>query len=424
MEQIRLMFLLQTWNAQMNVDWENEEGTVAEAKSKEVQFREFFLTVQAMERDLCRLSTMCSDQQSWDELDRSLNKEVIEAMNSVDGAMRDSFNFPVAVRALSQMVTEANRYFLAKRKGKAQPKILLLKKIANYLNRILACLGVVRDDQKHFLGEKHFQLERKLCSLLNVLSAFRDQVREISTSGEGSLEAASETFIRELYDLPGCTVQNTTPLQTSLDNSDDQHVRETKKSILEIASAFVLKIREAAEEKDQKRAKIIALTASDNLRDLELPRVGVKLEDPIGSDDHAIWKLFDPEYLHSLHKDQERSKLRSKVLDCKKQLSQLEDSKLSVREFFEREMEVTPEGVQRAKYSNFDSNGIPTHDSEGVEITGKRAKKKLKKFGQQQQRKNTSYQKKLQKDPALEDKLLSTLATFEAKLSELGEVGL
>jgi len=424
MEQIRLMFLLQTWNAQMNVDWENEEGTVAEAKSKEVQFREFFLTVRALERDLSQLPSLCSDHQQWDEHDQKLNKVVIEAMNNVDDALRDSFNFPLAVRALSQMVTMANKYFLVKQKVHAKPKILLLKKIASYLNRILACLGVVRDDQKHFLGERHFQLESKLGSLLDIISRYRDMVRKISTSGEGSLEDSTEEFIQELSALPGCKVESTTPLQTSLDYSDDQHVRSTKKAILDIASAFVLKIREASEEKDQKKAKMIALTASDHLRDVELPSVGIKLEDPIGSDDHAIWKLFDPEYLHNLHKDQERSKLRSKIQDCKKQIGQLQDSKVSVREFFEREIEVTPEGVEVAKYSKFDNDGIPTHDSKGEEITAKSQKKKLKKLSRQQLKKYTGYQKKLEKDPNLEDNLLSTLAIYEAKLKELGDVGL
>jgi len=424
MEQIRLMFLLQTWNAQMNVDWENEEGTVAEAKSKEVQFREFFLTVRALERDLAQLPILCSDHQHWDDLDQNLNKVVIEAMNDVDDALRDSFNFPLVVRALSQMVTMANKYFLAKQKVSSKPKILLLKKIADYLNRILACLGVVRDNQKHFLGEAHFQLERKLAPLLNTIGTYRDSVRKISTTGEGSLEASTDMFIRELSSIPGCTVESTTPLETSLDTSDDSHVRKIKRVILDIASAFVMKIREASEEKDQKHTKIIALTASDNLRDVELPRVGIKLEDPIGNDDHAIWKLFDPEYLQSLHKDQERSKLKSKIQECKKTISQLEDSKSSVREFFEQEMEVTAEGKERAKYSSFDDDGIPTHDSEGVEITAKSQKKKLKKLARQQQKKHTSYQKKLQKDPDLEQKALSMLAMYEAKLKEMGDVGL
>jgi len=300
----------------------------------------------------------------------------------------------------------------------------LLKKIADYLNRILACLGVVRDDQKHFLGENYFHLERKLGPLLNMVSGYRDSVRKISTTGEGSLEYATEMFIQELSSLSGCTVITTTPLQTSLDDSDDSHVREIKRAILDIASAFVLKVREALEEKDQKLAKIIALTASDHLRDDELPKVGIKLEDPIGNDDHAIWKLFDPEYLHSLHKDEERSKLKSKIQDCKKTISQLQGSKMSVLEFFEQEMEVTSGGVERAKYTSFDSDGIPTHDSEGAEITAKSQKKKLKKFARQQQKKHTGYLKKLKKDPEIEEKALSMLAIYEAKLKELGEVGL
>ncbi|KAK4538656.1 hypothetical protein CDCA_CDCA19G4681 [Cyanidium caldarium] len=122
------------------------------------------------------------------------------------------------------------------------------------------------------------------------------------------------------------------------------------------------------------------LAACDRLRDQVLPPLGIRLEDRPGHE-QALWKRDDPE---AIARDVQ-------------QRQQAEAERAAVKEARRREMDqrVRDELLQgrtrpqdmfrdRARYSRWRDDGIPTHDAEGKELEKSRVKRLVKEQQRQQ----------------------------------------
>lgn len=124
------------------------------------------------------------------------------------------------------------------------------------------------------------------------------------------------------------------------------------------------------------------LKLCDNLRDEILPNVGVRLEDREGK--NCAVKLVDKKILieeRDTRKRLEREKEEHKAKALAAKAEKEELKKVPPSEMFLNMTE---------KFSAFDSEGIPTHDAEGNEIS-KGQLKKLQKLYQTQQKKYEEY---------------------------------
>lgn len=124
------------------------------------------------------------------------------------------------------------------------------------------------------------------------------------------------------------------------------------------------------------------LKLCDNLRDEILPNVGVRLEDREGK--NCAVKLVDKKILleerdAKKRLEKEKEELKAKALAAKTEKEALK--KVPPHEMFQKMSD---------KFSVFDSQGIPTHDAEGNEIS-KGQLKKLQKLYQAQQKKYEEY---------------------------------
>lgn len=72
-----------------------------------------------------------------------LSARIQEAQRAVDIALRDNFNTPAAMDALSDMVKAVNAYLAAKQKAAALPLPMLLRKATAFATRILSVFGIV-----------------------------------------------------------------------------------------------------------------------------------------------------------------------------------------------------------------------------------------------------------------------------------------
>uniref|UniRef100_A0A1I7ZB43 Cysteine--tRNA ligase, cytoplasmic n=1 Tax=Steinernema glaseri TaxID=37863 RepID=A0A1I7ZB43_9BILA len=124
--------------------------------------------------------------------------------------------------------------------------------------------------------------------------------------------------------------------------------------------------------KEIKEARSTILNLCDNLRDEELPKLGVRLEDKEG---RPCVKYVNPDELKremELKKQAEDAKLAEKLRRDKER-----EAKEAEREAKKR---VNPKdlfttGPDAALYSKFDERGVPTHLADGEEISKKQQKK-------------------------------------------------
>ncbi|XP_066108410.1 cysteine--tRNA ligase, cytoplasmic isoform X1 [Saccopteryx bilineata] len=151
---------------------------------------------------------------------------------------------------------------------------------------------------------------------------------------------------------------------------------------LQVLSDFREGVRKIA--RDKKVPEVLQL--SDALRDDILPELGVRLEDHEGLP--TAVKLVDRETL--LKEREEKKRVEEEKRRKKEEAARKKQEQEAARLARMR----TPPGElflsERDKYSRFDENGLPTHDSEGKELS-KGQVKKLKKLLEAQEKLHAEY---------------------------------
>ncbi|XP_013397069.2 cysteine--tRNA ligase, cytoplasmic-like, partial [Lingula anatina] len=126
----------------------------------------------------------------------------------------------------------------------------------------------------------------------------------------------------------------------------------------------------------------------DQVRDDDLPNLGVRLEDHEGQP--PVIKLVDKDTLIKEREDKLRlEEMKRQEKEAKKAAKMVQDAQK------EAQKRLPPSQMflsETSKYSRFDDKGLPTHDAEGKELT-KSALKKLTKLYEAQQKKYNDYLK-------------------------------
>uniref|UniRef100_H3B5Y6 Cysteine--tRNA ligase, cytoplasmic n=1 Tax=Latimeria chalumnae TaxID=7897 RepID=H3B5Y6_LATCH len=168
---------------------------------------------------------------------------------------------------------------------------------------------------------------------------------------------------------------------------EDFLLEATVMPYLKVLSDFREGVRQVAREK--KVTEVLQLC--DALRDDVLPEHGVRLEDHEGLP--TVVKLVDRETL--LKEREEKKKIeeekRRKKEEAAKKKQEQEAAKLA-------KMKIPPSELFKSetdKYSKFDENGFPTHDTEGKELS-KGQTKKLKKLYEGQEKLYKEYLQMMQ----------------------------
>ncbi|XP_037373291.1 cysteine--tRNA ligase, cytoplasmic isoform X2 [Talpa occidentalis] len=160
------------------------------------------------------------------------------------------------------------------------------------------------------------------------------------------------------------------------------NLESTVMPYLQVLSEFREGVRRIAREK--KVPEVLQL--SDTLRDDILPELGVRLEDHEGLP--TVVKLVDRDTLLKEREEKKRveeEKSRKKEEAARRRQEQ-EAAKLARMRTPPSEMFL----AETDKYSKFDENGMPTHDTEGKELSKGQAKK-LKKLFEAQEKLHREY---------------------------------
>lgn len=184
-------------------------------------------------------------------------------------------------------------------------------------------------------------------------------------------------------------ISGTSDIGFPLENADggESSKEEVLTPYLDVLTKFREAVRIAAIGGDTKAV----LAAADDLRDLVLPEVGVRMEDQ-GSGVNVVtkWKLDDPDSMRKerlLKEEAKAEKERTKLETLRKQKEKEEKAKIPPQDMFK--------GLTD-QYSAFDANGLPTHDKAGEELS----KAAVKKLAKEQTKQKTEYEKYLAKASA------------------------
>ncbi|CAN0166475.1 unnamed protein product [Ectocarpus sp. 6 AP-2014] len=260
--------------------------------------------------------TTARDPARTKEPELALMSSLSEAKKEVKKCLCDDFDTPGAMGALQELVKNMNKYIEAKERAGEPIVADCVRGAAEYVTKIFKVFGLASPGPA--LG----------------FSQGGDAGVGGDAGGEGG-EASREAILGP---------------------------------VLDVLSEFRDKVRGCGRAGDTKGV----LAACDHVREELLPGVGVRLED---KGDQAVWKLEDPAVLARERQQREQEQLRrleAKAETKRKAAEKEARKKIPASEYFQ--------GLKgedgKALYTQFDDNGVPTHDAAGEPIVKDKKVKK------------------------------------------------
>ena len=285
------------------------------------------------------------------EADHKLSDAYLAARQLVHESLLDNFNTKEAMTAMLKVINEANTYL---RTPNAKPCVLLLRAIATYITQILKVFGVVdgSDDFGYGGGDGK------------------------GNSGSG---AGAEPYVGAMVSF-----------------------RES------VRNAAL----EAAKGGDAKAAIDSILKICDGLRDNELPKLGVRLEDrPTGT----MWNLEDPEVMMremeekaAKEKEIQISKLEKQLVAREKELEKVKSSMVKPQDLFRTD-----------EFKEWDEAGVPITMANGEAVSGGQVKKRKKAVEKQAKMYSDLMEKSGNNPQELLNSTQKEVENIKTKLSEL-----
>lgn len=333
--QLRMSFMLQTWNAKMDF----RRDLIADVKAKEETFDNFFTNVKARINERTANPTAFDGKHHFDQPEKDLTKAYHEAQHEFRTHLCDSFNTPRALETLLNLVATVNKYLAERGQGY---NIGPVRVVAEWVTRMLTMFG---------LGE----------------GAASATAGQIGWGQEGEDVGAGNVSL-------GCMA-----MWCHLDADDIQLESQLDKYLRAMAS-FRDDVRKIAIANGSNKE---ILELCDRFRDQDLVNLGVQLDDGQGAGGGALYKLVDPSVLikqreekAALAADKAAKKAANAAAAEKQRLAQLEKGRTPPSEMYKP--------PHSDAYSAWDENGLPTKDKEGAEVSKAGGKKLLKEWKQQE----------------------------------------
>ena len=186
--------------------------------------------------------------------------------------------------------------------------------------------------------------------------------------------AAYVTLILDMLGLRGLEPIGLSSSEESLGSSSrEDHLAP----VLDALLSFRSDVRDKARNKDLSAI----LKLCDHFRDEALPPLGVRLED---KSEGSVWKLANPAEL-VLEMEQRRAESERKAEEkAAKEAEAIQKEALNKLTPSEYMKQITLDDGTSPMYTQFDADGIPTHDSNNEELNKNQKKKAQKLFKTQQ----------------------------------------
>eukprot|EP01098_Paradermamoeba_levis_P006779 TRINITY_DN2822_c0_g1_i2.p2 TRINITY_DN2822_c0_g1~~TRINITY_DN2822_c0_g1_i2.p2 ORF type:complete len:394 (-),score=167.88 TRINITY_DN2822_c0_g1_i2:82-1263(-) len=182
--QIRLLFISKAWDNTMNYT----KAALNEIRTKEKTINEFFLTVKNILRGQTDVTKL---EQKWAKQDSQLYDDLLKVQEEVDLALKDNFNTPKAFEALLHVINRANLYIKQTADNTASRRSLVLRKIAEFVFKILKIFGVIPDQELSF-EEASVSASAAGLSKADILAPYLDVFTEFRTQIRNAAKAKKE----------------------------------------------------------------------------------------------------------------------------------------------------------------------------------------------------------------------------------------
>lgn len=310
-----------------------KDSLIHEVKSIEATFSKFFTNIRALNSDYKhKVDNGEYVSRKIGDVEKQLYKDLANASEEVDIAFNDNLSSGQAIRVLQDLVSKANTYIQLTSSGNPELRIEVLILITHWIVKILDILG--------------FEIRSDKLGWIDDA--------EQSTNGSGaSTEDIALPYVKALAQFRD-SVRN-----------------------LAINKADLTEF----------------LKASDAIRS-QLVNLGVSLDDrPDGT---SLVKFLNAQEKQNLI-DQQEAKIK---LAAEKEKKKKEQAAINAKKQAEKEakMKINPADMfkDKALYSEWDEQGLPTKDVKGEEVS-KSMRKKLTKQYQQQEKLYNEYLKSLEK---------------------------
>ncbi|KAH8910068.1 hypothetical protein BR93DRAFT_943882 [Coniochaeta sp. PMI_546] len=343
---LRICFLLTSWHDGIEVT----EGVLKETAAWESKMNNLFFKSLEAARGRKAGSGGLYDEKKASEADPQLFAVFQAAKEKLDDALRDSFNTPVAMRVLSDLV---NEYNLA---PKPSDDILLL--ISSWITRIATIFGL--DAEGDFqdatrVAWSGLEIPDTVRPYVFPASELRDKVRQLAVS-----EKFDHAVLKEIAD------EARAPLQAAPESDSNPHAK--------VLDTFIQDTTKLAEEKAPAKA---LLELCDQLRDTHLWNLGIYLEDR----DPPLPALVRPvdRFLRNTRAAREAAAAEKAEARRKREAEEAERK----RALEEKARKSHLDMFRTEEFSEWDADGIPLKDAEGKEVAKSRRKKLVKEWERQ-----------------------------------------
>ncbi|TFY81978.1 hypothetical protein EWM64_g2039 [Hericium alpestre] len=333
--QMRLVFLTQLWNAKMDF---SDALMTGEVRTIEATLNNFFIMVKALVSQARTDGPSLSGKHGFEEPERELTDVLHQSQIAFRAALCDSFNTPVALSVLRDLVSHTNVYINSR--GKAL-NVGVVERIARWVGNMLRMFG---------LGE--------------------GQSSEIGW-GQGQIDGQGAANVGVLK-CPDMNVRGLTP---------PPQREEVLMPYLRVLSSFRDGVRQLAISQGDGAAKEI-LKLCDRLRDVDMVPLGVALDDQ--EDGKALVKLVSPAELMKA-RDEKKAQAEAKAAkkaaaveaERQKRIQKLEKGRVPPQEMFK------PPNVPEGTYGSWDGDGLPLTDGESKELSKNQGKNVQKEWTRQ-----------------------------------------
>lgn len=368
--QMRMMFLMQAWDKSMSYS----DQAIDMAKAEERKTKHLFGSIAFWQRQP-------HGEQPGGEPETKLAASVVASKDAVHAALLDNFGTPKVIETLSKLISEAKAVLDTLPKASLEPVNAAASLVQNTLG-MLGVNGLLVEPQ----GAKD-----SWNAAIDGLAACRSEIREVARKkgDAGQFKAA-------------------------IDKATTAAAAARKASLTEVADVIEAFQKDLRQLVDAKAATAEVLKRCDALRNVDVVRLGVRLEDRDGmAGIPYIWMFDERKVMEAEQREAEEKakaagveKIRNKLDQKEKELRSAEKAAVEPKDMFRS-------GGYAGLYSAYDEEGVPLKQVGGEEVSAKKRKDLVKELGKQQK----DYEK-LQKQSGAEG-IDAFLAKLRAEVAEL-----
>ena len=363
---MRIVFLLGRWNE--GVEISTDMRTYADGWESAVN--NFFTNVKALLADAGDANNAIKDgvrnlSVSESQPSGGLLADLEQAKKDLEAALVNSFDTPQALRVVADIIRKANIHIS---EHAADLDLPALEAVARWITKIVGILGLDANANPPYdgLGWAPAEIAADV-DLRTVVQPFEAAYNNVLSKFKALGLPESDSIASILSQTPGTGFE-------SFVNSGVRDLEKLAMPYLQPVSKLRDELRRIASTTAPEMKKSIH-ALSDQIRDIDMIKVGVYLDDRTGGLPSLV-KFLSPQELKALQeKSEKEEEAKRRKEQAKREQEKKEEAKWA-------RAKIPPQDLFKgdARYSERDDKGIPTTDDQGNALSKKQRKRVEKEY--------------------------------------------